>query len=175
MSYYIHMNWPCASSPGTRERETRSSDHRKVPTLTAATAAPGLAAPVFAAVPGLEPRIAAAMDDDLEEGEEGTGLTQAAAGMAVHAPLPAPPAPGPPPPTPVPAELPAGLLQTLIEESISKYSELVSAVRATTARPGPMLTSSQIASWTSLHELLLHLAYLPEAACPWRRLGFAPL
>ncbi|CAK0878899.1 unnamed protein product [Prorocentrum cordatum] len=118
------------------------------------------------AMPGEQPRIAAAMDDDLEEGEEGTGLTQAAAGMAVHDRRPLPP---------VPAELPAGLLQALIEESISKYSELVSAVRATAAGPGPTLTSSRIDSWPALHELLLHLAYLPEAACPWRRLGFAPL
>ncbi|CAK0851331.1 unnamed protein product [Prorocentrum cordatum] len=88
-----------------------------------------------------------------------SGLTQATGALQL-AGAPAPP-----------AELPADLLQELVEESVSKYSELVSAVRATTAGPNLMITSSRIAPWTSLHELLLHLAYLPEAAAALQALA----
>ncbi|CAK0885334.1 unnamed protein product, partial [Prorocentrum cordatum] len=55
----------------------------------------------------------------------------------------------------------------MVEESASKFRELVSAERSVgPAIAGRVITSGQVSSWTSLCELLRHFAYKPDGPEP---------
>ena len=73
------------------------------------------------------------------------------------------------------SELPASLLQGLVEDSMLQHLELVRAAATGADLPGPIIARSRVGTWQELAQILRHLAYATDAQCPWRRLGFGLL
>ncbi|CAK0825379.1 unnamed protein product, partial [Prorocentrum cordatum] len=97
--------------------------------------------------------------------DDATGLTQAAANLAVQ----------PPPGLPGHGPLPDAWLAEFMDDEMAQHFGLVQAANMTLPQDLQNLPIKIPSTWEALRAILLKLAYNPVSANPWNVLGFGPL